>query len=64
MSKGHLLNHFSGRQYLLKIYCMDTRLLVAIMGLQTSAFTVLNNFMIRCTILRAQNRISKRMYIA
>jgi hypothetical protein len=28
ISKGHLLlnHHFSGRQYLLKIYCMDTRL--------------------------------------
>jgi hypothetical protein len=26
--------HFSGRQYLLKLYCMDTRLLVAIMGRQ------------------------------
>ena len=29
ISKGHLLlnHHFSGRQYLLKIYCMDIRLL-------------------------------------
>jgi hypothetical protein len=37
ISKGHLLpnHHFSVRQYLLKIYCMDTRLLVAIMGRQT-----------------------------
>jgi hypothetical protein len=50
------------RQYLLKIYCMDTRLLVAIMGRQTSTL-ILNNF-IRCTMLRTQNKISKRMYIA
>jgi hypothetical protein len=33
ISKGHLLlsHHFSGQQYLLKLYCMDTRLLLAIM---------------------------------
>ena len=38
ISKGHLLlsHHFSERQYLLKLYCMDTRLLVAVMGRQTS----------------------------
>jgi hypothetical protein len=32
ISKGHLLlsHHFSGQQYLLKLYCMDTRLLLAI----------------------------------
>jgi hypothetical protein len=38
ISKGHLLlsHHFSERQYLLKLYCIDTRLLVAIMGQQTS----------------------------
>jgi hypothetical protein len=37
ISKGHLLlsHNFSERQYLLKLYCMDTRLLVAIMGWQT-----------------------------
>jgi hypothetical protein len=48
---------------LLKIYCgMDTRLLVDIMGRQTSTL-ILNNF-VRCTMLRAQNKISKRMYIS
>jgi hypothetical protein len=54
ISKGHLLlsNHFSGRQYLLKLYCMDTRLLVAIVGQQTSTL-ILNNF-ICCTMLRAR----------
>jgi hypothetical protein len=64
ISKGHLLpnHHFSVRQYVLKIDCMDIRLLVAIMGRQTSTL-ILNNF-IRCTMLRAQNKISKRMYIA
>ena len=41
---------------------MDTRLLVAIMGRQTSTL-ILNNF-IRCTVLKAQNIISKRTYIA
>jgi hypothetical protein len=51
ISKGHFLinHHFSGQQYLLKIYySMDTRLLVAIMGRQTSTL-ILNNF-IRCTM--------------
>ena len=43
------------------LYILDTRLLVAIMGRQTSTL-ILNNF-IRCTMLRAQNKISKRMYI-
>jgi hypothetical protein len=64
ISKGHLLSnhHFSVRQYLLKIYCMDTRLLVTIMGNETSTL-ILNNF-ICCTMLRAQNKISKLMYIA
>ena len=64
ISKGHLLlsHHFSKRQYLLKLYCMDTQLLVAIMGRKTSTL-ILNNF-IRCTMLRAQNKISKRMYMA
>jgi hypothetical protein len=34
ISKRHLLlsHHFSGQQYLLKLYCMDTRLLLAMMG--------------------------------
>jgi hypothetical protein len=41
---------------------MDTRLFVAIMSWQTSTL-ILNNF-IPCTMLRAQNKISKRMYIA
>jgi hypothetical protein len=65
ISKGHLLlsHNFSGQQYLLKLYCMmDTRLLVAIVGRQTSTL-ILNNF-ICCTMLRAQNKISKRTYIA
>jgi hypothetical protein len=65
ISKGHfLLSHnFSGQQYLLKLYCMmDARLLVAIVGRQTSTL-ILNNF-ICCTMLRAQNKISKRTYIA
>jgi hypothetical protein len=64
ISKGHLLlsHNFSGRQYLLKLYCMDTRLLVAIVGRQTSTL-ILNNF-ICCTMLRAQNKISKRTYIS
>jgi hypothetical protein len=64
ISKGHLLlsHHFSGRQYLLKLYCMDTRLLVAIVGRQTST-SISNNF-ICCTMLRAQNKISKRTCIA
>jgi hypothetical protein len=63
ISKGHLLlsHNFSVRQYLLKLYCMDTRLLVAIVGRQTSTL-ILNNF-ICCTMLRAQNKISKRTYI-
>jgi hypothetical protein len=32
ISKGHLLlsHYFSGQQYLLKLYCVDTRLLLAI----------------------------------
>jgi hypothetical protein len=56
ISKGHLLlsHHFSGRQYLLKLYCMDTRLLVAIVGRQTPTL-ILNNF-ICCTMLRAQKK--------
>ena len=64
ISKGHLLlsHHFSGRQYLLKLYCMDTRLLVAIVGRQTPTL-ILNNF-ICCTMLRAQKKIRKRTYIA
>jgi hypothetical protein len=64
ISKGHLLlsRHFYGRQYLLKLFCMDIRLLVAIMGRKTSIL-ILNNF-IRCTVLRAQNKTSKRTYIA
>jgi hypothetical protein len=45
-----------------KLYYMDTRLLVAIIGRQTSTL-ILNNF-IRCTVLKAQNKISKRTYIA
>ena len=67
ISKGHLLlsHHFSGRQYLLKLYCMDTRLLVAVMGWKTLTL-ILNNF-IRCTVLIGlvivQNKISKRTYI-
>jgi hypothetical protein len=34
-AKGHLLlsHHFSGQRYLLKLYCMDTRLLLAIIWL-------------------------------
>jgi hypothetical protein len=47
---------------LLKLYCMDTRLLVAIMGRQTSTL-ILNNF-ICCTVLKAQNKISERTHIA
>jgi hypothetical protein len=64
ISKGHLLlsHHFSWRQYLLKLYCMDTRLLVAIVGRQTPTL-ILNNF-ICCTMLRAQKKIRKRTYIA
>jgi hypothetical protein len=56
-SKGHLLlsHYFSGQQYLLKLYCMDTRLLLAIM----------DRFLaIRYTVLKAQNKISKQTYIA
>jgi hypothetical protein len=45
--------HYSERQYLLKLYCMDTRLLVAIMGRQTSTL-ILNNC-ICCTVLKVQN---------
>jgi hypothetical protein len=45
--------HFSERQYLLKLYCMDIRLLVAIMDLQTSTL-ILKNF-IRC--IRARCKI-------
>jgi hypothetical protein len=41
---------------------MDTQLVVAIMDRQTSTL-ILNNF-IRCTMLRAQNKISVRIYIA
>jgi hypothetical protein len=40
---------------------MDSRLLVAIMGRQTLTL-ILNNF-IRCTVLKVQNKISKRTYI-
>jgi hypothetical protein len=53
ISKVHLLlsHHLSERQYLLKLYCMDTRLLVAIMGLQTSTliWTIL---LVARTVLR------------
>jgi hypothetical protein len=59
ISKGHLLlsHHFSERQYLLKLYCMDTRLLMPIMGRQTSIDINLNNF-IRCTVLnRVRNNV-------
>jgi hypothetical protein len=64
ISKGHLLlsHNFAERQYLLKLYCMDTRLFVAIMGRQTLTL-IFNNF-IRCTVLMVQNKISKRTYIA
>ena len=40
---------------------MDTRLLVAIMGRQT--FTLILNNFIRCTVLKAQNKISERTRI-
>ena len=61
ISKGHLLlsHHFSGQQYLLKLYCMDTRLLLGIMDRNVDRFLA-----IRYTVLKAQNKISKQTYIA
>jgi hypothetical protein len=40
ISKGHLLlsHHFSERQYLLKLYCMDTQLLAAIVGISKRTY--------------------------
>jgi hypothetical protein len=64
ISKGHLLlsHHFSGQQYLLKLYCMDTRLLLAIMDRKLRND---DRFLaIRYTVLKAQNKISKQTYIA
>ena len=44
-----LLSHnFSGRQYLLNLYCMDTRLLVTIMGRQTTTLILSNLFVAPC----------------
>ena len=64
ISKVHLLlsHHFSGQQYLLKLYCMDTRLLLAIMDRKLR--NVDRFLAIRYTVLKAQNKISKQTYIA
>jgi hypothetical protein len=64
ISEGHLLlsHHFSGQQYLLKLYCMDTRLLLAIMDRKLR--NVDRFLAIRYTVLKAQNKISKQTYIA
>jgi hypothetical protein len=65
ISKGHLLlnHHFSGREYLLNIYCIYGYSITCgyIMGRQSSTLN-LNNF-IRCTMLRERNKISKQVYM-
>jgi hypothetical protein len=64
ISKGHLLlsHHFSGQKYLLKLYSMDTRLLLAIMDRKLR--NVDRFLAIRYKVLKAQNKISKQTYIA
>jgi hypothetical protein len=68
ISKGHLLlsHHFSERQYLLKLYCMDTRLLVGCGYYGLANFDInLNNFIcFTVLIVKVQNKISKWTHIA